>query len=377
MIYDNKLINESKSKVSSFIESQENLSLLRFITCGSVDDGKSTLIGRMLFEAQTLFEDQIQILKNDSKKHGTQGAEIDYALLLDGLSAEREQGITIDVAYRFFSTHKRKFIVADTPGHEQYTRNMITGASTADAAIILIDARKGLLEQTKRHSFLTSLVGIKNIIVAVNKMDLIDFNQETYNKIISDYKEFAENLNYSNIFDIPISALKGDNVIQSSKNLNWFKGPALLPLLETIKVDSTEESFILPIQNVIRPNLDYRAFCGKVSSGVINLGDKIKSLPSGESAKISSINIGKKNLKNAKYANDDTPLDPLVNCPASQKYSRSYLNHLINSKEILASTLLSWHNIAFYQDLTRKIRESVANNDFQNFYNKHFDILNS
>ncbi len=299
MIYDNKLINESKSKVSSFIESQENLSLLRFITCGSVDDGKSTLIGRMLFEAQTLFEDQIQILKNDSKKHGTQGAEIDYALLLDGLSAEREQGITIDVAYRFFSTHKRKFIVADTPGHEQYTRNMITGASTADAAIILIDARKGLLEQTKRHSFLTSLVGIKNIIVAVNKMDLIDFNQETYNKIISDYKEFAENLNYSNIFDIPISALKGDNVIQSSKNLNWFKGPALLPLLETIKVDSTEESFILPIQNVIRPNLDYRAFCGKVSSGVINLGDKIKSLPSGESAKISSINIGKKNLKKA------------------------------------------------------------------------------
>ena len=285
--------------MSSFIESQENLSLLRFITCGSVDDGKSTLIGRMLFEAQTLFEDQIQILKNDSKKHGTQGAEIDYALLLDGLSAEREQGITIDVAYRFFSTHKRKFIVADTPGHEQYTRNMITGASTADAAIILIDARKGLLEQTKRHSFLTSLVGIKNIIVAVNKMDLIDFNQETYNKIISDYKEFAENLNYSNIFDIPISALKGDNVIQSSKNLNWFKGPALLPLLETIKVDSTEESFILPIQNVIRPNLDYRAFCGKVSSGVINLGDKIKSLPSGESAKISSINIGKKNLKKA------------------------------------------------------------------------------
>lgn len=299
MIYDNKLNNESKSKVSSFIESQENLSLLRFITCGSVDDGKSTLIGRMLFEAQTLFEDQIQILKNDSKKHGTQGSEIDYALLVDGLSAEREQGITIDVAYRFFSTYKRRFIVADTPGHEQYTRNMITGASTADVAIILIDARKGLLEQTKRHSFLTSLVGIKNIIIAVNKMDLIDFNQEAYNEIIADYKEFAENLNYSNIFDIPISALKGDNVIRSSKNLNWFKGPSLLPLLESIKIESIKESFILPIQNVIRPNLDYRAFCGKVSSGVINLGDKIKSLPSGESAKISSINIGKKNLKKA------------------------------------------------------------------------------
>lgn len=299
MTNDKKLINEPKSKVDKFIHTQENLSLLRFITCGSVDDGKSTLIGRMLFEAQTLFEDQIQTLKEDSRKHGTQGSNIDYALLVDGLSAEREQGITIDVAYRFFSTNKRKFIVADTPGHEQYTRNMVTGASTADVAIILIDARKGILEQTKRHSFLTWLVGIKNIILAVNKMDLIDFNQEAYNQIISDYRKFSENLDFKNIYDLPISALNGDNVIKSSKNIDWFKGPSLLPLLESIEIKNTEENFILPIQNVIRPNLDYRAFCGKVSSGVVRVGDRIRSLPSGKNAKITSINLGRKKLQKA------------------------------------------------------------------------------
>jgi bifunctional enzyme CysN/CysC len=292
-------IVDSKKQVDDFIHSQENLSLLRFITCGSVDDGKSTLIGRILFESQTLFDNQIKELKNDSKKHGTQGADIDYALLVDGLSAEREQGITIDVAYRFFSTNKRKFIVADTPGHEQYTRNMVTGASTADVAVILIDARKGVLEQTKRHSFLTSLVGIKKVVIAVNKMDLINYNQDKYEVIIKKYKDFAQKLDFDSIYDVPVSALNGDNVLNSTSNLNWFKGPSLMSLLETINVENLDNNFVMPVQNVIRPNLDYRAFCGRISSGIIEIGEKIRSLPSGKVAKIKSINIGGKSLDKA------------------------------------------------------------------------------
>lgn len=290
---------DSKKQVDDFIYSQENLTLLRFITCGSVDDGKSTLIGRILFESQVLFDNQIKELKSDSQKHGTQGSEIDYALLVDGLSAEREQGITIDVAYRFFSTDRRKFIVADTPGHEQYTRNMLTGASTADVAVILIDARKGILEQTKRHSFLTSLVGIKNVIIAINKMDLISYDQDKYVSIVNEYKAFAKNLNFKHIYDLPVSALIGDNILNSSKNLSWYKGPTLMSLLETINVDDLNNDFIMPVQNVIRPNLDYRAFCGRVSSGTISVGDKIKSLPSGKSARIKSLNVGDKIVKTA------------------------------------------------------------------------------
>jgi len=295
----NKEIISSKKQVDEFIHTQENLSLLRFITCGSVDDGKSTLIGRILFESQTLFDDQIEMLKSDSEKHGTQGTQIDYALLVDGLSAEREQGITIDVAYRFFSTSKRKFIVADTPGHEQYTRNMVTGASTADVAVILIDARKGVLEQTKRHSFLTSLVGIKNVILAVNKMDLINYDKSIYDSIISDYKAFAKKLNFENIYDIPVSALNGDNVLKQTKNLSWFKGPSLISLLESIKVDNFDKNFIMPVQNVIRPNSDYRAFSGRVTSGSVKTGDRIRSLPSGKVGHIKSINIGDKIVKKA------------------------------------------------------------------------------
>jgi sulfate adenylyltransferase large subunit len=276
----------SKKQVDAFIHQQENLSLLRFITCGSVDDGKSTLIGRILFESQALFDDQIQALKRDSDKHGTQGADIDYALLVDGLSAEREQGITIDVAYRFFSTNNRKFIVADTPGHEQYTRNMVTGASNADVAVILIDARKGVLEQTKRHSFLASLVGIKNIILAVNKMDLIDYDQSIYKSIIKEYQLFVEDLGFENIFNVPVSALNGDNILKSTTNLDWFKGSTLISLLETINCKNDQNEFVMPVQNVIRPNLDYRAFCGRVSSGVIEVGNTIRSLPSGKTALI-------------------------------------------------------------------------------------------
>ena len=289
----------SKKQVDAFIHQQENLSLLRFITCGSVDDGKSTLIGRILFESQTLFDDQITELKNDSEKHGTQGIAMDYALLVDGLSAEREQGITIDVAYRFFSTNKRKFIVADTPGHEQYTRNMVTGASTADVAVILIDARKGVLEQTKRHSFLTSLVGIKKVIIAVNKMDLISYQKNIYEEIIKEYKEFAKKLNFDSIYDIPVSALNGDNILNSTTKLSWFKGPTLISLLETINVENIDNEFIMPIQNVIRPNLDYRAFCGRITSGIIQIGEKIRSLPSGKTAKVKSINIGNKEVTKA------------------------------------------------------------------------------
>ena len=299
-----KIIKEavnSKIEVDNFIHSQENLSLLRFITCGSVDDGKSTLIGRMLFESQVLFDDQITALQNDSEKHGTQGSAMDYALLVDGLSAEREQGITIDVAYKFFSTSNRKFIVADTPGHEQYTRNMITGASTADVAVILIDARKGVLKQTKRHSFLTSLVGIKKVIIAVNKMDLIDYDKNQYKKIIDEYKLFADKLNFDQIYDIPISALRGCNILKSTHKLSWFKGPSLISLLETINVENLENDFVMPIQNVIRPNLDFRAFCGRVSSGSVLVGDKIRSMLSGKSATIESISIGGKELSKATY----------------------------------------------------------------------------
>ena len=291
--------HNTKEQVDEFIHSQENLSLLRFITCGSVDDGKSTLIGRVLFESQSLFDDQIRALKKDSKKHGTQGSDIDYALLVDGLSAEREQGITIDVAYRFFSTKNRKFIVADTPGHEQYTRNMVTGASTADVAVILIDARKGVLEQTKRHSFITSLVGIKKVILAVNKMDLINFDKSKYELIIEEFMLFAKKLNFDFVYDVPVSALNGDNVLKSTEALSWFKGPSLITLLETISIENSNKDFIMPIQNVVRPNLDYRAFCGRISSGVVQNGDKIRSLPSGKIAKIQSIAIGNKEVKKA------------------------------------------------------------------------------
>ncbi|MDC1470220.1 adenylyl-sulfate kinase [Gammaproteobacteria bacterium] len=294
-----KEVIDSKIKVDNFIHSQENLSLLRFITCGSVDDGKSTLIGRILFESQALFDDQIKTLQSDSKQYGTQGSDIDYALLVDGLSAEREQGITIDVAYRFFSTSNRKFIVADTPGHEQYTRNMITGASTADVAVILIDARKGVLEQTKRHSFLTSLVGIKNIILAVNKMDLINYDKHQYEKIVNDYKVFAGKLNFNQIYDIPVSALKGCNILDSSQKLNWFKGPSLIALLETINVENLDNDFVMPIQNVLRPNSDFRAFCGMVSSGSISVGDRVRSMLSGKSAIIKTISIGNNELLRA------------------------------------------------------------------------------
>ncbi len=277
--------------ILGYLKAQEEKSLLRFITCGSVDDGKSTLIGRLLWDSKLIFEDQLAALEVDSRKVGTQNGEIDFALLLDGLQAEREQGITIDVAYRFFSTDKRKFIVADTPGHEQYTRNMATGASTADVAIILIDARKGILTQTRRHSFITSLLGIRNVVLAVNKMDLVKYDQATFDRIVADYQEFAKQLNYHSIQAIPISALRGDNIIESSPNTAWYDGPTLLAHLETVEVEqeAIEKPFRLPVQWVNRPNLDFRGFSGTVSSGVVKPGDAIIVSSSGQTSKVKEI----------------------------------------------------------------------------------------
>jgi bifunctional enzyme CysN/CysC len=286
--------------INQYLKEQASLDLLRFITCGSVDDGKSTLIGRMLYESQMIFDDQVASLKKDSQKHGTQGEEIDFALLVDGLSAEREQGITIDVAYRFFSSSKRKFIVADTPGHEQYTRNMATGASTADLAILLVDARNGIMTQTKRHSFIVSLLGIKKVILAINKMDLVNYDQKTYQQIDQHYRDFADNLNFDHIQSIPISALKGDNVYEKSTMMKWYAEQTLFSYLETVKVTSSRSSkFILPVQRVNRPNLDFRGYSGTIASGNIKVGEEIQTVPSNQKAKVKEIFIGDKSLKSS------------------------------------------------------------------------------
>ncbi|MEL6921563.1 MAG: sulfate adenylyltransferase subunit CysN [Pseudomonadota bacterium] len=280
MVHTSDLIS---TNILEYLKQHEEKSLLRFITCGSVDDGKSTLIGRMLYEAKMIFEDQLAALEADSKKVGTQGEGIDFALLVDGLASEREQGITIDVAYRFFSTDRRKFIVADTPGHEQYTRNMATGGSTADLAIILIDARKGILTQTRRHSFICSTLGIRNIVLAVNKMDLVDYSQHVFNEIDESYRAFAAELPaLDNIVSIPLSALEGDNVTELSANTPWFNGSPLMEHLETVEVEQAldEAPFRLPVQWVNRPDLNFRGFTGQVATGTIKPGDKIKVLPS-------------------------------------------------------------------------------------------------
>ena len=280
------------SDIDSYLEAHQHKSLLRFITCGSVDDGKSTLIGRLLYDSKMIFEDQLAALEADSKRVGTQGQDIDFALLVDGLAAEREQGITIDVAYRFFTTEKRKFIVADTPGHEQYTRNMVTGASTADLAIILIDARKGVLTQTRRHSYLAHLIGIKNIVLAVNKMDLIGYDVLRYDHIVEDYRCFARDIGINDFTAIPISGFKGDNIASRSPNTPWYKGKPLIEYLEDVELDITSEQakpFRLPVQWVNRPNLDFRGFSGQIASGVVHKGDAIRILPGGKASTISRI----------------------------------------------------------------------------------------
>ncbi len=278
--------------INAYLEQHQHKSLLRFITCGSVDDGKSTLIGRLLYDSKMIFEDQLEALQADSKRVGTQGQEIDFALLVDGLAAEREQGITIDVAYRFFSTEKRKFIVADTPGHEQYTRNMVTGASTADLAVILIDARKGVLTQTRRHSYLAHLIGVKNLVLAVNKMDLIGYDQAKYDAILADYTAFADSIGITAFTPMPISGFKGDNITIRSDNTPWYHGPTLIEHLETVELDTTSQQakpFRLPVQWVNRPNLDFRGFSGLIASGTVKPGDAVRVLPSGKTSTVARI----------------------------------------------------------------------------------------
>ena len=282
---------ESALNIKEFLDKDEQKDLLRFLTAGSVDDGKSTLIGRLLFDSKKIYEDQLDALERDSKRVGNAGEHIDYALLLDGLKAEREQGITIDVAYRYFSTNNRKFIIADTPGHEQYTRNMITGGSTANLAIILVDARTGVITQTRRHTFLVSLLGIKHVVLAVNKMDLVDFDKETFDRIVNDYKHFVAPLGIPDITCIPLSALDGDNVVEKSARTPWYEGPALLDFLETVPIDLDRNytDFRYPVQYVLRPNQNFRGFCSKVASGVVRKGDTVMALPSGKTSKVKSI----------------------------------------------------------------------------------------
>ena len=289
--------NKISTDIESYLKEHENKDMLRFLTCGSVDDGKSTLIGRLLYDSKMIFEDQLAAAESESKKYGTTGEKIDMALLVDGLQSEREQGITIDVAYRFFATDRRKYIIADTPGHEQYTRNMVTGASTADVAIILIDARKGILTQTRRHSFIVDLLGIRHIIVAINKMDLADFSQERFEEIKQAYETEVLNQLPSTIdhrpltYYIPLSALDGDNVVEKSENTPWYDGKPLLELLDTMDIsrEATAENFRFPVQYVNRPNLDFRGFCGTIAAGSVRVGDEVTVLPSGKTTKVKSI----------------------------------------------------------------------------------------
>lgn len=290
-----------ETDIDAYLKQHEQKELLRFLTCGNVDDGKSTLIGRLLHDSKMIYEDQLEAVRSDSTRHGTTGEKVDLALLVDGLQAEREQGITIDVAYRYFSTARRKFIIADTPGHEQYTRNMATGASTCDLAIILIDARRGVMTQTRRHSNIASLLGIRHVVVAVNKMDLVEYSEEVFERIKADYLAFAETLALGDIHFVPISALEGDNVVSLSDKMSWYQGKALMEILETVEIAPVQstQSFRLPVQYVNRPNLDFRGFCGTIASGEVHQGDLIRVLPSEKTSRVKSIVSYEGNLERA------------------------------------------------------------------------------
>jgi len=303
MLNTNDKINNS---IEEYLKEHENKDMLRFLTCGSVDDGKSTLIGRMLYDSKQIFDDQLSAIEKESKQYGTTGDKLDMALLVDGLQSEREQGITIDVAYRFFTTENRKFIIADTPGHEQYTRNMVTGASNADVAIILIDARKGILTQTRRHSFIVNLLGIEHVIVAINKMDLVKFSQDKFDKIKDDYSQLANELGVKNKYFIPISALGGDNIVNKSNNMPWYNSLSLLELLDNIDLvkDIKKEDFRFPVQYVNRPHLDFRGFCGTIVAGSVKVGDDITVLPSGKTTKVKSI-INAGDVTESNFQNKD------------------------------------------------------------------------
>ena len=327
--------------IEAYLKVHENKDLLRFLTCGNVDDGKSTLIGRLLFDSKLIYEDQMAAIEKDSQKFNTTDEAFDLALLVDGLQSEREQGITIDVAYRYFSTDKRKFIIADTPGHEQYTRNMVTGASTCDLAIVIVDARHGIQTQTRRHSFICSLLGIKHIIVAINKMDLMDYDQEVYRKIKADYREMAKGFDIEDIRFVPISALKGDNVVTPSEQMDWYPGATLMKLLETVKIDESkdQERMRFPVQYVNRPNLNFRGFCGTLASGQVQVGDEVTALPSGKTSKIKSIYTydGELQLANANQAititlEDEIDVsrgDMLVHTGLEPKSTNAFKAHLV------------------------------------------------
>ena len=280
-----------ETDILAYLKSQEQKSLLRFITCGSVDDGKSTLIGRLLYESKMIYDDQLTALRQDSKKMGTQGQDIDFALLVDGLASEREQGITIDVAYRYFSTDKRKFIVADTPGHEEYTRNMATGASTAQLAILMVDARQGILTQTRRHSMIVKLLGVKQVVLAINKMDLVGYSESIFDQIVLDYREFAKQIGLNHVDAIPVSALKGDNITQTSNDMRWYTGSSLMHYLETVPIQAFDDTslFSMPVQWVNRPHLDFRGFSGQITSGTIAVGDAVRVLPSKKTTTVAAI----------------------------------------------------------------------------------------
>jgi len=296
-----RAVDPGTSDLDTYLAAHASRTLLRFLTCGSVDDGKSTLIGRLLYESKLLYDDQLAALEAESKRLGTADGELDFALLLDGLAAEREQGITIDVAYRYFSTDKRKFIVADTPGHEQYTRNMVTGASTADAAVILIDARKGILVQTRRHSYLVALLGIRHVALAINKLDLVDYSQAVFDRIEAEYRQFASSIGLADVVCIPLSAKKGDNVTAPSANTPWYRGPALLGFLETVAVESDAESgpLRMPVQWVNRPDQHFRGFSGRIVGGSVRQGDRVRVLPSGRESTVARIVTGDGDVEHA------------------------------------------------------------------------------
>lgn len=359
--------------ILSYLEQHERKDLLRFLTCGSVDDGKSTLIGRLLHDSKMIYEDQLAAISKDSKKVGTTGEEVDLALLVDGLQSEREQGITIDVAYRYFSTDKRKFIIADTPGHEQYTRNMVTGASTCDLAIVMVDARGGVKVQTRRHSFLASLLGIKHVIVAVNKMDLMDYDQAVYDKIREDYLQFAKQLTIPDIRFVPISALKGDNVVNRSDSMPWYQGETLMQLLENIEVhkDEMQRDFRFPVQYVNRPDLNFRGFAGTIVSGQIKPGDEITALPSGKTSTIRQIVTfeGEQDIGYAPQAvtltlNDEIDIsrgDMIVKSDNLPLHSAAYKTHLV----WMAEDPLMPNKQYEFKFATKSVTGSVQRLDYQ------------
>ena len=335
---------QTLSTIDEFLDQQREQDLLRFITCGSVDDGKSTLIGRILWEAQHLFDDQLATLQSDSIKYGTQGQDIDFALLVDGLAAEREQGITIDVAYRMFATSRRKFIVADTPGHEQYTRNMVTGASTADVAVLLVDARNGLMVQTRRHAFLTSLVGIPNVVLAINKMDLMGYKQEVFQAIETEFKAFAKDMGFESITAIPLSALKGDNITERSNNTKWYRGPTLMGYLDTVspRIKSASAKPVFPVQWVNRPNSGFRGFSGTLGQGTLAVGDEIRVTASGQTAKIAEIVTMGGNLEQAQGGESVTLcLDREIDASRGDVFTRA--NAPLDSTEQFEATIVWMH----------------------------------